>query len=167
MILTVLFGGAAILLVVALILWRQSSSSEAESGDALGSQFEDPLGSALSLPETSLPSREQKAALKKMLGGSLTVSNGLGAKHRVRVEATSDGSSYLGFLYRDGAGAGVVFRPGGFSTTRTVRGELPAAKLAVQVMPDASFATCTIYIDGKRADRRTATRRGDIVVCLA
>lgn len=165
MILFVLFGGAVVLLVVALILRHNDSTSS--PGNASGSLLEDRFSDQLALPEQSLPSKKEEAALKKSLRGPLTVASQRGTEHRVTIEATSNGTVFFAYLYRDGKGAGIDMRDSNFRTSRTVLGEGPAAKIAVQVRLDSTYASCAIYIDGKQADSATSTTSGDIVVCLA
>ena len=167
-VLTLLFGTSAILLVVSLVLWRQGSDADSDrrstTPDASGEALEGP---SLSRSE---PVNEADAgdevALKELLPSSLTVSNGQGAKHRVTVTADSGGYMYLGYLFRDGKGAGVYVKNRSFQATETLRGELPAAVIAIQVI-DRHSVTCTVRIDGKKVASDTATKPGSHALCAA
>jgi hypothetical protein len=161
------FGGAAVLLVLALIVWRHDGSSD--GGAATGSGSGDGTG-ALLPPQVAANADDE--SLDSLLKGTkdpfdpTTVSN-RGAKHRVTVQATSDGTMYLGFLYRDGKGAGVYLKTFSYETSRGIRGELPSAKIAVKMLADATYARCTILIDGKKAVSHTIHKANKITVCLA
>jgi hypothetical protein len=163
-ILTVLFGGAAILVVIALVLWRHGRDADAD--ERTGAQLDEPTAGLLGQPPQTVPSKAEQKALEESLRSSLTVSDGTGAKHRVTVKASSGGHVYLGYLYRDGKGAGVFVTDRPFEVTRVVRGETKAAVIAVQVL-DSPTATCWIYIDGKLAVTKTAHGQGNKVACVA
>lgn len=167
-ILTVLFGVAAVLLVIALILWRHDSDADARGGS--GSQLGDGTSDPLALPPQV--AGDQKDSLDNLFkngnagSGALTASSGRGAKHRVTIRVTADGSMYVGFLFRDGLGAGVFVTSNRYQVSRVVRGELTAAKVGLQVV-DSTRATCAIYIDGKKVTSHTARGRGEFTSCTA
>lgn len=51
--------------------------------------------------------------------------------------------------------------------TRSIKGPRYVAEMAVQVYPTATYATCTLYIDGVKISSKTAKGNYHVAVCLA
>lgn len=88
--------------------------------------------------------------------------------HNVLFRATSDGT--LGpVAYRVRGGRTQTMKSAGspLNIRRSVKGPRPVAQMAVQVAPGASFARCSIYVDGKLLSTFVARGPNSVVVCTA
>lgn len=86
--------------------------------------------------------------------------------HKVTISVTSDGAVYVGYRYRSG-GTGLKVMDQTFSRTQNERGPLPVVELAVRVIGNSTYATCTVTIDGTKVVSQTAKGGGHITICLA
>lgn len=88
--------------------------------------------------------------------------------HKVTVSVTGDGALNIGYRFRDGKDADSRVVTRSFSYTRSVHGPLPVVQIGVQVLYNATYATCSITIDGTTTvTRRSATGPGHIAVCTS
>lgn len=86
--------------------------------------------------------------------------------HTVTLTFTSDGAAYLGYKLRGGqSDAKVVSKS--YSVTRSVHGPLPVAYVVVQALSNATYATCTITIDGAVTNSETAKGRYNVIGCIS
>lgn len=112
---------------------------------------------------------EQQKALNALGSGTedpFANTEGDTSEHRVSVTFTADGSLYAGYRFRNG-GEGIKVAGNSLTVERTVKGPLPLAQVAVQVVGDSTFATCTIKVDGVKVTSQTARGKGYVVVCTA
>lgn len=93
-------------------------------------------------------------------------SRGSNRLYRVTLQLTSDGAVYEGHDYRDGKRAGSSVINKTITINRTVRGPLPLARIGGQVLSNATYATCTITLDGVVVSTRTARKPGYVTVCV-
>lgn len=84
--------------------------------------------------------------------------------HTVQITLRSDGAMYIGYRYRDKSG-GLKIAERTLVVNHRVRGPLPVAQVAVQVLDTATFATCSIAIDGVTVTQSTARGSHHVAIC--
>lgn len=94
-------------------------------------------------------------------------SSGIVQNHKVTITATGDAAVYVGYRFRDGKGSDLRVINKSFSFTRTVRGSLPVAQVAVQVLNNGTYATCSIALDGVTVISSTARSSGHVTICTS
>lgn len=125
-------------------------------------------------PETSPSVSKENAISAGGLGGdpfstSYEFDNTM---HKVVFRATSDGPlGWIGYRVRVGSKGGKVHTltsaQSSWSTGLNVNGPRPLAQMAVQVSANASYARCTVFVDGKQASTFVAHGTNSVVVCTA
>jgi hypothetical protein len=158
-------------LVAALMLLRGSSDNppvadpEANGGAGLlqpGDQASENLATA--------PSADPSAGSSSLTGvfGGDPFANDTGDNtlHKVVVRFTSDGALYAGWRYRTKGGEGLKVAEQSLTVGKTVRGSLPVAQAAVQVLGTSTYATCSISVDGVTVRSQTARGQNHVVVCV-
>jgi hypothetical protein len=99
-------------------------------------------------------------------GDAFGVSNTDNKLHTVTVSATSDGAMSIGYRFRGGNGDGFKVAGKTFSFTTKVRGGLPVTQIGVQILSNATYAACSITIDGVvTTTGKTTKGPGYVVVC--
>lgn len=86
--------------------------------------------------------------------------------HTVTLTINTDGQAYLGYQFRYGQPHKVIGN-NSFSITKHLRGPSPIAQVAGQVVGNATYTTCAIYIDGKKAISHTVRGLNNIAFCGA
>lgn len=160
--------------ITAFNLWQDgndpSASSSKDGKDAI------PAGPTdyPTFAGPSVPAGDAASALGGGLFGKTAGSKdpfGTGASdnrlHTVKITISSDGAAYLGYRYRDGKNSDIKVINRSFTYTRTVNGPLPLVQVAVQVLRSATYATCSVAIDGTTTDSATARGTNHVVVCLS
>ena len=88
--------------------------------------------------------------------------------HTVTLSVSGDGALSIGYRFRDGKSGDSKVVNRSFSTTRSVHGPLPVAQIGVQVLSNASYATCSITIDGTTTtSHKSRIGPGHVVVCTS
>lgn len=88
--------------------------------------------------------------------------------HNVVVRATSDGPiGRFGYRLRSAESKLVTSSRKSWSAEFDVRGPRPVAQIAVQVSSGATYARCTIFVDGKQSSSYVARGVNHVVVCTA
>lgn len=86
--------------------------------------------------------------------------------HTVTLTINTDGRAYLGYQFRNGQPHKVLGNSS-FSITQRLHGPSPIAQIAGQVVGDATYTSCAIYIDGKKAISHTVHGLNNIAFCGA
>jgi hypothetical protein len=84
--------------------------------------------------------------------------------HTVTLTVVTDGKAYLGYQFRYGK-PHKVLTGSSFSITKRLHGPSPIAQIAGQVVGGATYTTCSITIDGKRAITHTVHGLNNIAFC--
>lgn len=111
------------------------------------------------------PSKKPSKDLTDGLANPFSRSFGSNRLHTVTLRIVSDGAVNVGYRYRGGEGDGQQLANRSLTLTRTVRGPLPVAQVAVQVLSNATYAKCSISIDGIVVNSYTASGGGYVAVC--
>jgi hypothetical protein len=164
--------GAGLIVAALLSMWLGGSSDDdALTGqDALSrSQGLQPFDTGLT--ETKDPSRSAKAkdglsALTAGAGNPFGASSGDNKAHKVEIRFSSDGAFYAGWRYRTKGGEGLKVGDRSLVVGKTVRGGLPVAQVAVQALRTATYATCSIVVDGVVVATETAKGANHVTVCV-
>ncbi|MFZ0142537.1 MAG: hypothetical protein WAL70_15765 [Aeromicrobium sp.] len=105
------------------------------------------------------------------LGDPFAVSFGKSGLRKVNFTITGNGAVNFSVSYRDHKGDDKRQINGSYSKTRKVRGRYPLIALAVQLPPKlpggATRATCTVTIDGVEVDKKSTTKAGYLLFCIA
>ena len=99
------------------------------------------------------------------------VSFGKSGLRKVTFRVTGNGAVNFSVSYRDHKGDDKRQITGSYSKTRKVRGRYPLVAVAVQLPPKlpggASRASCSVTIDGVEIDKKTTTKAGYLLFCVA
>lgn len=87
-------------------------------------------------------------------------------KHKVRITVESDGKVKVGFKFIDGD-QGIKDANRSFSLNKTVQGDAALAQVGVELGTGATYATCTISVDGVKKSTRRTTATAQVVICNA
>jgi hypothetical protein len=162
--------GAVLIVVTLLVMWLGSSDDDklTSNQDLENSQGLQPYNPDLVESKSPGSVSTKKNGLNTMVGGTdpFAKSTGDDTPHKVQIKFTSDGALYAGWRYRTKGGEGVKVAEKSLTVGKTVRGGLPAAQAAVQVLRTATYATCTIYIDGVAVTTQTAKGANHVTVCV-
>jgi hypothetical protein len=157
-------------LVAALMLLRGNSNSPIADPESNGGAGLLQPGDQTSEDLTTVPSAEPSAGSSSLTGvlGSDPFANDTGDNtlHKVVVRFTSDGALYAGWRYRTKGGEGLKVAEQSLTVGKTVRGSLPVAQAAVQVLGTSTYATCSISVDGVTVRSQTARGQNHVVVCV-
>jgi hypothetical protein len=170
--LAALIIGACVIVVTLLTMWLGGSSShddQALTPDGLGgSQELAPRDTGLLGTDKPEAITDDRVGSALTAGGTDPFANGAGDQtlHKVVIRFTSDGALYAGWRYRDKGGAGSKIASHTLEVGRTVRGALPVAQAAVQVLQTATYAKCTIFVDGVAVTTQTARGVNHVTVCI-
>ncbi len=175
-----MIAGAVAIVVGLLVIFLGGSSSSGDQPSA-----EPPRSTTGPVQEFDGRTQEQRARDKraadqqKALDALTTAGDGSGGsddpfassdgdrtRHEVRVTFTADGSLYAGYRFRNG-GEGIKVASSSLTIDRTVRGPLPVAQVAVQVLENSTYATCSIEIDGVVVNTQTARGKNHVVICMS
>lgn len=85
--------------------------------------------------------------------------------HKVVLTAKSDGGIYVGYRLRGGR-EGIQVAEKKFAYSNSARGPLPIAQLGVQILSTATYATCTISVDGVVVSTKTVRGTYRVLVCF-
>lgn len=120
------------------------------------------------LPDTTMPGAGTKVGnpLKRGAGDPFAAESSDRALHKVVIRFTSDGGMYAGWRYRTKGGEGTKIASGTLEVSKTVRGGLPVAQAAVQVLQTSTYVTCTIFVDGVAVTKQTAKGVNHVTVCV-
>ena len=99
------------------------------------------------------------------------ISFGKSGRREVTYRVTGNGSVNVSVSYRDHKATSQRVVNGSYAKTRTIRGRYPMVSVAIQIpakIPGAaSRATCEIEIDGVRVDKKSTTKAGYLMFCIA
>lgn len=85
-------------------------------------------------------------------------------QHEVKISVESDGGIRVGFRFT-GGDEGVKDATKTFSRTANVSGSTGLAQVGVQLLDNASFATCTITVDGQKKSTQKTNNQASVAVC--
>ena len=85
-------------------------------------------------------------------------------EHNVKIAVESDGAVRVGFKFTGGA-EGLKDATKTFSKSATVSGSDGLAQVGVQLLDNATFATCTITVDGAKKSTQKTTTKASVAVC--
>jgi hypothetical protein len=163
--------GAGVIIVVLLRMWLGGSSDDDKAllpDDFGGSQSLSPQDTGIE--DTDKPEAITDDGLNSALnaGGSDPFADGSSDQtvHKVVIRFTSDGAMYTGWRYRTKGGGGTKIASRTLEVSRTVQGALPVAQAAVQVLQTATYAKCTIIVDGVEVTTQTAKGVNHVTVCI-
>ncbi|MCW2800154.1 MAG: hypothetical protein JWQ70_1626 [Aeromicrobium sp.] len=156
--------GLVILLVAGFTIWHgNSSDSSAKSPQDIFVPYEtntqDLQGTRPTQGSTGTPSTTKSS-------DPFTSDANDHKMHHVVVSVVSDGEIFVGYRYRGGRKATKVTTRS-YSNTATVHGPQPLAQVGAQLKGSATYATCTITLDGKQVAKSTTKGAGSVVVCTA
>lgn len=166
--------GTVVLLASGFVMLRGDSSDGDSASDALGSPdafvpYDDDAGSepAVDEDDTASPgpggTPEDFASTRNDSFGKYLGDTG---PHKVRITVTSDGAIYVGYRFYKGS-QGLKYANKSFSVSETVKGGRGVAQVGAQVLDTASYATCSISIDGVVVTTNRASKRFAVAVCTA
>ncbi len=163
--------GTGVIVVTLLSIWLGGSSDDdaALSPDQLsGSQGLEPRDTGL--VQTQAPDAITDKGINTAMtaGGSDPFAGAASDNtlHKVVIRFTSDGGMYAGWRYRTKGGDGSKIADRTLEVSKTVRGALPVAQAAVQVLQTSTYAKCTIFIDGVAVTTQTAKGVNHVTVCM-
>jgi hypothetical protein len=163
--------GAGVIIVVLLRMWLGGSSDDdsALSPDDLGESH------SLAPRDTGLAETKKPEAITNFGINSALTAGGDDpfasessdqSVHKVVIRFTSDGALYAGWRYRTKGGEGSKIAARTLEVSKTVQGGLPVAQAAVQVLQTATYAKCTIIVDGVAVTTQTAKGVNHVTVCI-
>ena len=162
--------GVVVIIATGLTMWLGGSSDDDKrsSPDDLGRSLQ-PLDPGLDASENpeKIPS-DDKVSSSLKAGGADPFADGSTDRtvHKVVIRFTSDGAMYAGWRYRTKGGDGLKVAGRTLEVSKTVRGSLPVAQAAVQALQTATYATCTIIVDGVAVTTQTAKGTNHVTVCV-
>jgi hypothetical protein len=169
---SIAIGAGVVLIAVAAITWIGSGDSDnppaasPTSTPAIGNGNDDGKFTEHPKSGTSEVVSAGQNPFGKNAGNPFLPSDNRVGLHTVTVTATSDGAMNIGFRFRGGHGDGKKIAGETFSLTQKVRGGLPIGQIGVQVLYNATYATCSVLVDGVVvASGRTDEGPAHVVVC--
>lgn len=162
--------GAVVIVGTMLTIWLGGSSDDkaSEDEDLAGSYRAPTLDTGI--VKTEKPGKSASKDVNSLLaaGGSdpFAGTTSDGKLHKVVIRFTSDGAMYAGWRYRSKGGDGLQVGNRTLEVSKTVRGPLPVGQAAVQVLQTASYATCSIIVDGIVVTTQTAKGVNHVTVCV-
>lgn len=164
-------GFTVVLVTGLMMVVGGSSGDDGKSGQAAlsDSQGFEPYDTGLFDEPPSAPPDGADGVEK--LGGAAAANpfaNSAGDRklHKVVITFRSDGALYAGWRYRSKGGSGLKVAERSLTVSQTVRGPLPVAQAAVQVLQTSTYATCVISVDGVAVTSQTARGVNHVIVCL-
>lgn len=161
--------GFVIIVVMVLSLVLGGSDDQAsDQGDSRGSTGLQPYDPGLAevAPAKSF-GKDSSDPFKAKDGSSFfDTSTGGNEVRKVEIRFKSDGALYAGWRYRTKGGEGSKVASKSLTVSKTVKGGLPTAVAAVQALSTATYATCTIYVDGVVVSTQTAKGANHVTVCV-
>jgi hypothetical protein len=157
--------------LAALMIWNDSSGSsdagpKASGGDDGG--FDSSLRDTVQTDPNASDFTSSDDPLNPVTVGSsdpFAGAFGDNKLHTVTLRATSDGAMSTGYRFRHHKGDGSQVVSKSLTITRQVRGSLPVGQIGVQVLSNATWATCSVTIDGTEVSSHRANGPGHVVVC--
>lgn len=167
-------AGTLLITVGGLLMFHGDGSDPATSKDRTGSQASVPFGTDTNEVEavkplpSPTPSPTPTAQADTSLGFKKPFGKAAGdnTPHSVTITIKSDGAVYIGFRFYQGT-KGYRFANRSFTITRTVHGAKPLAQVGVKYESNATYATCSISVDGVVINSNRTGKKFAVTVCGA
>ena len=165
--------GAVVVVVSGFLMVRGGSTADPSVSDSGGSDafvpYDDPTVDPAAIEKTEpTPEPGGKNPLTVVSKGNEGWGKTTGdtGPHEVTISVTSDGAIYVGYRFWKGK-SGLKFAEKSFSTTQTVHRGRGVAQVGAQVLDTATYATCTISVDGVVVTTNRASKKLAVAVCTA